>query len=711
MGLLQNTQTNKLLKMKFSKIISKRNLLLAFKRLTTASNVQYKKYYRDLYYMYEIAINQNILDLHNRLKHGSFQPEKPTKIYLPKPSGLQRPITLMCIEDQIVYQAVANILSEKIRIKRMPLENKYIFSHILNRSGDKNFFFEHWRKCYERFCYRVQRAFESGKQWVAYFDLAAYYDTISHELLLDSIFPRGGSTDIVDSVKEWLMCWSSEKPGKAIRHGIPQGPIASDFLAECFFLSIDLELSKQKSYMRYGDDIRLFSKSEIGVQKLALKLETQCREKGLIPQTNKFKIAKEVAHKKIMKILPSPLQIHEDTYPKKTRIPSEKAFKELKKVIEGRPQRIIDKTIAKYIIYRANPSQKLLKLITKLISRHPEHIDAFLEYLSRHPRSKKITSVCKTLLRKTPYEYVQGCLWEFLATRLNSAEMHYMNNYAIETARDRTLSFSSRIGAVRFLIEHEKISGRKYANFIMFQDPPLLQSLLVPHLPERCFEDKSLIRKLLCRSLPEPGLMLAFSFAEQGLSHSDFGVRTNELPRQVQNVLKALNIIVQNAIPLDPVGESLSGSFKIKKWHNWKKLLIHEYAHAATILARSRSNFHSRPSHWLGYIDSFNEIVTRSLIFMLDKHKKLGSMPTANSKELINYGALIAKNTPFHKNYHEIAENFRIVHMRRNRLPQSHPYAKKTKIRTSELKKKDRNKFVSHLNTAYSEIILHFNWI
>ncbi len=491
--------------MQFSKIISKKNLLLAFKRLTTASNVQYKKYFRELYYMYEIAIDQNILDLHNRLKHGSFQPEKPTKIYLPKPSGLQRPITLMCIEDQIVYQAVSNIFSEKIKKNRVPLENKYVFSHILNRSADKNFFFEHWRKCYGRFCYRVQAAFDSGMRWVAYFDLAAYYDTISHELLLDSIFPRGGSADIVDNVKAWLMCWSSEKPGKAIRHGIPQGPIASDFLAECFFLTIDLELSKHKSYIRYGDDIRLFSNSEIGVQRLALRLETLCREKGLIPQTNKFKIAKEETHKKIMKVLPSPLQIHEESYPRQTRIQSEKAFKELKKVIEGRPQRIMDKTIAKYIIYRANPSQKLLRLIIKLIGRHPEHIDAFLDYLSRHPRSKKITKACTSLLRATPYEYVQGRLWEFLAMRLNGFEMRYLNKYAIETARDRNMSFSSRVGAVRFLIEHEKISGSKYANFIMFQDPPLLQALLVPHLPERCFKDTSLMRMLLCRSLPEPG--------------------------------------------------------------------------------------------------------------------------------------------------------------------------------------------------------------
>ena len=51
----------------------------------------------------------------------------------PKPSGLQRPITLLSIEDQIVLQALANLFAEKVRNERNTLARKFIYSNKLGK--------------------------------------------------------------------------------------------------------------------------------------------------------------------------------------------------------------------------------------------------------------------------------------------------------------------------------------------------------------------------------------------------------------------------------------------------------------------------------------------------------------------------------------------------------------------------------------------------
>ena len=93
--------------MNFSSLISTHNLTLAWRRITTARNLQYKRFFRDLYSGYELGLSKNISLLHGKLK-GSWSPVPPTRLYLAKASGLLRPITLLAIEDQIVFQAIAD---------------------------------------------------------------------------------------------------------------------------------------------------------------------------------------------------------------------------------------------------------------------------------------------------------------------------------------------------------------------------------------------------------------------------------------------------------------------------------------------------------------------------------------------------------------------------------------------------------------------------
>jgi len=57
--------------MSLNRLFSFSNLELAWRRINTASNLQYKRFFRDLYYAYEIASIPNLKDLQTRLQRRS----------------------------------------------------------------------------------------------------------------------------------------------------------------------------------------------------------------------------------------------------------------------------------------------------------------------------------------------------------------------------------------------------------------------------------------------------------------------------------------------------------------------------------------------------------------------------------------------------------------------------------------------------------------
>ena len=244
--------------MRWKSLVSTLNLKLAWRRINTGRCLQYKRFFREAYLVYESALDQHIRELHRALVAKAWQPSCATRVYLPKPSGLQRPISLLELEDQIVLQAVANRFAAKLYAKRQRVELRTVFSNKLSSPKDSIFFLEQWQRTYGAFQIKCNDVFNKGYRWSAHFDLSAFYDTISHELLLESISTTADEPESKKLIKEWLGHWTSGSHGPMIGHGIPQGPVASNFLAEAFFLPVDIQMQKASfQYLRYVDDIRL----------------------------------------------------------------------------------------------------------------------------------------------------------------------------------------------------------------------------------------------------------------------------------------------------------------------------------------------------------------------------------------------------------------------------------------------------------------------
>src|SRR4030042_2229433 len=168
--------------MNFNNFISLSNLSLAWRRLTTTKDARYKNFFRHVYEAYELSWEANIKDLRKRLKYFTYTPTNPVRIYYPKASGLQRPITLLSLEDQIILQALANLFANKFRDVRQPLLGKAVFSNWLSHPNDSEFFLNDWQYGYKSYRKQLIKCFIDGYSWVADFDLSAFYETIPHVL-------------------------------------------------------------------------------------------------------------------------------------------------------------------------------------------------------------------------------------------------------------------------------------------------------------------------------------------------------------------------------------------------------------------------------------------------------------------------------------------------------------------------------------------------
>jgi hypothetical protein len=253
-------------------LISLRNLDLAWSRITTAKNMQHKRMFRHLYQAYEPGRRANLKLLHDKLQ-GAWKPTNPIRLYMPKASTLLRPLSLLSLDDQIVLQAIANKIAEQMAQRRAAVERNVVFSNCLNTDSQSIFFLQDWRRTYGGFSTRLARHLAAGNHWIAHFDLAAFYETISHRALQNIVAPSGGGSDVWKLIREWLCVWTSGAGGIPVDHGIPQGPVASDFLAEIFLLPLDEAMVRAGiPYIRYVDDIRVLARSEEEVRRAAIIL-------------------------------------------------------------------------------------------------------------------------------------------------------------------------------------------------------------------------------------------------------------------------------------------------------------------------------------------------------------------------------------------------------------------------------------------------------
>jgi len=656
--------------------------------------------------VYEASLDENIKELHKKLVTRVWQPNHATRIYLPKLSGLQRPISLLSIEDQILLQAIANCFALKLRSKRKIVELKTVFSNKLAEQKDSIFFTEQWQVTYRGFQTKCVEHFDAGYCWSAHFDLSAYYDTISHDLLIRIISPGRSHPETWNIVSDWLQKWSASESSAMTGHGIPQGPIASDFLAEAFFLPIDLYLLRAGyPYIRYVDDIRLFGKTENEVRQIAVMLEQQCRHRGLIPQGKKFSIVELKSPKDAMGALPS-IQQKDGKDISEPEMNSSEALSILDDAIGSRPIKIIDKSHFRYVMYRAPADQKILLKVLKLLPKHPEHIDAFVAYFTNFKRRHSIIRAIFNYLESgLPYSYVRGELWQIIARMGDRKELKAGLSLARKDAQKRLNCVVLEWGLMHYLLRCHA-EGLLRIGKRLNSLSPMCRAFLAPFFSKKEFIAGDCAKKLL-RGTIEEQLAAARELQKRNISLNALGLRQRDLSPLCRNALRSLGIIRRrHNIEIDWICKKLSALYDCADIPIWRNILATEYEHALQFIIEAEVRYQGAYSEWLSLQDSFNDIVIRQFFVFLKSKGLPGHSPIVNGGRLTKYGKLIATKTPFDSQYHSIADLLRQIHARRNSLPGSHPYDEKGGAKNRWLKKRERDVLAMMVRKSLDEIAI-----
>ena len=275
-------------------VFTAKNLTLAWQRIKSNPDSIYKGYFRPIYNAYAAAELEYLKSLAKRIKQNNFIPTIPTKIYIPKPSGILRPITLLSIEDQIVYQAFGNRIALKLNSKMKRMHYIKVFGNIFAGANSK-WFYKKWTIAYNRYNFALRESFQDGYSYAADFDLTACYDSIDHSVLKHFLINLGFSVEFCNMFLEYLCYWTCVDVDKGTErifhgHGIPQGPLTSGLISDIVLHVFDINkrIPKEVKYFRYVDDIKLLARNELSLRKALIVLDYTSKMVGLFPHMSVF---------------------------------------------------------------------------------------------------------------------------------------------------------------------------------------------------------------------------------------------------------------------------------------------------------------------------------------------------------------------------------------------------------------------------------------
>lgn len=649
---------------RYKKLCTEKNLKLAWDRISTStSNLYYKNYYRRLFSLYRIDLESNIEALSFRLKNYTYKPSKAFKFYKPKENGLLRPFTFISVEDQIVYQAMANILVLDAYKKRKPIESKYVFSNILCDNPKTDIFlFKKWKDGYIAYKKNVIKNFNSGLTYTAHFDLAAFYDTIDHHSLTCA-FIKNINTMFSNKLSDWLSSWSNtstESDSRKIHHSLPQGPLASSVFAELYLLPVDNKLIENGiTYSRYVDDIIIQGQTELEVKKAVVLLDKICKDKGLVPQTSKFKIFNATSGDEAIGKKPSI-----DSHEKRMLSNSDTAV--LNSFEKAISEDQFDGTLVRYILKSYHDNDCLVPSILENFNKHYELADDFCSYLKFFSDSKiyiyKQKFEYQLLHDEIPYDFVKKEIWElFSVMNTIGFKSTQLTAYAQELVKNSQTSPECRYGIYCYL---STATNGKCINFLTYEKSSLLSSLLIKFITPEIIADSD------------------FKYFLPELKKSKY---FPDIQRHIENflIMDELNSEVYESLNLPPIQQMktetlsyyLKNDYEIKTSVNLKRILNLDYEQINKLIYYIHIYYKNDKTAWINMIDTFCDVMLKALIPNFQNW-----IPTPNGWPQLTdrngkpkeYGKIL--NELKNKNLiPTIRENLELIHKRRCSTPLSHP--------------------------------------
>ena len=162
---------------------------------------------------------ENLRDLLDRAKSGSYKAPPVKRGYVPKNEKEDRPIGLPTVEDKVLQRAVASIIEPIYEQEFLPF----------------SFGFRPGRSQHQALDYLREQCFEQRVQWVLEVDLRKFFDTVGHREMRELLGRRVQDGVINRLVAKWLKAGVLEKGNVSYpERGTPQGGVISPLLSNIY---------------------------------------------------------------------------------------------------------------------------------------------------------------------------------------------------------------------------------------------------------------------------------------------------------------------------------------------------------------------------------------------------------------------------------------------------------------------------------------------
>lgn len=625
---------------------------------------------RDAYRNFTVVEENFLNEVVSDLRAGTYNPTSACKVYLPKSSGGLRPYTLLTVKDQVIYQALVNIVAEQLFFK---IKNRYydkVFGNLYG-GNESIWFYKNWGVGYKKFNNAARRAFSSGRIFMASFDLVACYDSIDHKVLSYYLQEIGVPQDAIDLLLLCLSKWTSTDYAKPIYqgHGIPQGPMSSGLLSEVVLSAFDSERRTPRvTYIRYVDDIWFFAEEENDLREELVRMDRICKKVGLFPQSSKINIRRvkdiEEELKTVSGIFDNAIEIDNNDY-----------FGILKKVTPS--YRIKDVSKFKYCTSKTNPTSQLINRLWRIFANHPEIYPQICSAIIRSGKLSKTSrkNIRLILSRKNPYINIQASFVEVLCKIKMSLDDARIFSKIIKEQFGTGSAFrnsDARLTALvfEFLYINKKLTTKQIS--YICKSPFWYTRREIARFLKN--SESSIIKNFLLDDVQDVQLS-----SSRNIMLNDTQVPSTSLPFLPNTYFKNFNLITGNTHDPCKIHLTLTLMIGQKINVNWKKLLGTRYKQALKVLVNCNASLSTNIGAWICELDVFNEIIVRALF---DKETTLGVVGG-------NYGSVLGPGSPFAIRYNNIYSPCAFIHKRRRTTPVTHAYDIKTKQPTQPFKHKE----------------------
>src|SRR5499433_4146119 len=192
-------------------------------------------------------LEEKLKDLHDKVHRGSYRAHPARRTYIPKADGSKRPLSILCLEDKIVQQAVATVLEAIYEEDFLGLSYGF-------RPG---------RGQHDALDALHAAILRKQVNWVLDADIRGFFDAMAHSWIIRFLEHRIADKRILRLIAKWLKVGIVED-GRRTRGvcGAPQGAVISPILANVYLHYVfDLWVHRWRRratgdviVIRYADD-------------------------------------------------------------------------------------------------------------------------------------------------------------------------------------------------------------------------------------------------------------------------------------------------------------------------------------------------------------------------------------------------------------------------------------------------------------------------